>query len=75
MKTISMKGLADYMTASAVRQRKILREYKYPADAEAQAKILYYKEARETIAKFHLRTSRARPRKTAIGVNVWAVTR
>jgi hypothetical protein len=53
MKKLSLKGLADYMTASPTRQRSILRSYKYPTEDEAQAKILYYREARDRIAAFH----------------------
>lgn len=53
MKKLSLKGLADYMTASATRQRSILRTYKYPDEDEARAKILYYREARERIAAYH----------------------
>ena len=40
MKKISLKGLADFMTASAFRQRKIVREYRYPSEGESRAKIL-----------------------------------
>ena len=43
------------MTATQMRQRKLLREYKYPDESEAQAKIHYYKEARQDIARFHLK--------------------
>jgi hypothetical protein len=53
MKKISLKGLADYMTASPIRQRKIIRDYKYPALDDASAKILYYREARDRISAFH----------------------
>ena len=28
---LSLKGLAKYMTASAVGQRKVLRDYKFPS--------------------------------------------
>ncbi len=53
MKKLSLRGLADYMTASAAKQRTILRQYKYPAEDEAHAKILYYREARDRIAASH----------------------
>jgi hypothetical protein len=53
MKQISVKGLADFMTASASRQRKIIHEYKYPTEDEARAKILYYREARDRIEICH----------------------
>jgi hypothetical protein len=52
-KKISLKGLADYMTASHTRQRSVLRQYKYPEEDEAQAKIIYYREARERVAVLH----------------------
>jgi hypothetical protein len=48
-----MKGLADYMTASASRQRVILRQFKYPLEDESRAKILYYREARDRIFAYH----------------------
>ena len=53
MKKLSLKGLADYMTASPTRQRSILHGYKYPAEDESRAKILYYREARDRIAAYH----------------------
>lgn len=53
MKKLSLKGLADYMTASSTRQRSILRQYKYPLEDEARAKIVYYREARDIVSAFH----------------------
>lgn len=41
------------MTASATRQRSILSDYKYPEENQAQAKIFYYREARDRISAFH----------------------
>ena len=41
------------MTASPAKQRKILRDFKYPDADEAYAKRLYYREARDLIAAFH----------------------
>jgi hypothetical protein len=52
-KKISLKGLADYMTASPTRQRSVLRQFKYPEEDEAQAKIIYYREARDRVAVLH----------------------
>lgn len=52
-KKVSLKGLADFMTSSAVRQRSILRQYKHPDEDEARAKIIYYREARDRIAAYH----------------------
>ena len=53
MKQLSIKGLADYMTAGPHRQRMILRQFKYPAEDESRARILYYREARDRIRIFH----------------------
>jgi hypothetical protein len=53
IKKISVKGLADYMAASASRQRTILRQFKYPLEDEAQAKIVYYREARDRVVALH----------------------
>lgn len=53
IKKLSLKGLADFMTASPTRQRKILYTYKYPSEDEARAKILYYREARDRISAYH----------------------
>lgn len=50
---LSMWGLADYMTSNPAKQRSILRQYKYPGDDEARAKVLYYREARDIIAAYH----------------------
>ncbi|MEJ2254308.1 MAG: hypothetical protein P8Y75_08075 [Nitrospirota bacterium] len=52
MKKLSLKGLAEYMTATDSHKRKMLRDYKYPS-VEALAKITYYREARDRIAAFH----------------------
>jgi len=53
MKQISVKGLADFIEASPVRQRTIVRQFKYPKEDEARAKIVYYREARDTIEAYH----------------------
>lgn len=50
---ISMKGLADFMISNPAKQRKILREFKYPELDESRAKIHYYREARDTVLAFH----------------------
>jgi hypothetical protein len=55
---LSVKGLADFMTANAARQRRILREHKFPRLDEARAKIVYYREARDHIAAYHRRGHR-----------------
>lgn len=49
---LSLKGLAKFMTASAAGQRKVLHDYKYPAD-EGQAQAKYYRDARNAIARYH----------------------
>ncbi|MEW6554753.1 MAG: hypothetical protein AB1384_10760 [Actinomycetota bacterium] len=49
---INAKGLAKYMAASPSTQRRTLRDYKNPDD-ESRAKIIYYKEARDYIRRFH----------------------
>lgn len=41
------------MSASAVKQRSIIRQYKYPTQEEAHAKIIYYRESRDIIKAFH----------------------
>lgn len=53
MKKLSIKGLADYMTAPEARRRKIIHDHKYPSDDEAKAKRTYYREARDRIAAYH----------------------
>lgn len=53
MKKVSLKGLADFMTAPEVKKRKIIHDYKYPSDDEAKAKRTYYREARDRIVAYH----------------------
>lgn len=50
---LSVKGFADYMTSGPAKQRTILRQYKYPDEDEAHARIIYYREARDRIAGYH----------------------
>jgi hypothetical protein len=50
--SISVKGLAKYMTASATTARKVLRDFKYPDD-EGFVQAIYYHEARDRIVGFH----------------------
>jgi hypothetical protein len=50
---LSVKGFADFMTSGPAKQRNILRQYKYPDEDEAHARILYYREARDRIAGYH----------------------
>ncbi|MBI9077157.1 MAG: hypothetical protein JEZ02_17240 [Desulfatibacillum sp.] len=52
MPKISLKGLAKYMTSGAVKQRKILKDYKYP-NPEGQAQAAYYRDAKKYITEFH----------------------
>ena len=49
---LSLKGLAKFMTASAAGQRKVLQQYKFPDD-EGQVLAKYYRDARDTIARYH----------------------
>ena len=53
MKKLSLKGLADFITAPPARQRSTLKQYKYPAEHDARARILYYREARDRIAAYN----------------------
>jgi hypothetical protein len=49
---ITLKGLANFMAAAPAKQRKILRDFKYPKpEGVAQAK--YYGPARQTISAYH----------------------
>jgi hypothetical protein len=50
---LSVKTLAKYMTASPAVQRTILRNAKFPAEDEAYAMRLYYREAVDRIEAFH----------------------
>ncbi len=52
---ITLKGLAKFIMASPAKQRKILRDYKYPKD-EGQAMAQYYQEARGVIKAYHKNT-------------------
>ena len=52
MISITLKGLAKFMTATPAKQRKILRDYKYPKE-EGLAMAQYYKEARDVVYSFH----------------------
>jgi len=54
---LSVKGLADFMTANDKKRRKILYDYKHPDDPESKAKILYYQEARDLIHSYHKQAS------------------
>jgi hypothetical protein len=49
---ITLKGLAQFMTSRPARQRKILKDFKFP-DPEGHAKALYYAEARKAVHAFH----------------------
>lgn len=49
---ITLKGLAKFMTASPAKQRKILRDFKYPNE-EGLAMAQFYKEVRDVIRTYH----------------------
>ncbi len=53
MKKLSVKGLADYMTSTAVAQRTIISNYKFPKESGSHAKVIYYKDAKDIIKKYH----------------------
>ena len=53
MKKISIKGLADFMTSAPAKQRSIIRQFKYPDEEEAKARITNYRDARDRVAAFH----------------------
>ena len=55
MKQISVKGLAEFMSASPSKQRTIVRRYKYPKEDEARAMRIYYREAKEVVEAHHRR--------------------
>ena len=48
---VGLKGLAKFMTSNASRQRKVIRDYKYP-DPEGYAQAGYYRDARDLIASY-----------------------
>lgn len=53
IKQLSVKGLADFIAATPSRQRTIVRQFKYPKDDDARAKITYYREARDVVEAHH----------------------
>ena len=53
MISITVKGLAKFMTASLAQQRKVVRDFKYPKLDESAAQQKYYKEARVIITAYH----------------------
>jgi hypothetical protein len=53
MISITVKGLAKFMTASPAQQRKVVRDFKYPKLDESAAQQKYYREARMIITAYH----------------------
>jgi len=53
MISITVKGLAKFMTASPAQQRKIVRDFKYPKLDESAAQQKYYREVRTIITAYH----------------------
>lgn len=53
MKKLSVKGFAQIMLASPLRQRTLLQYHKYPSEDEPRARILYYRDARDRISAYH----------------------
>ncbi len=52
-KRITLKGLADFMTSNPAKQRRIVHDFKYPEEDDGRAKIMYYREARDDIQRYH----------------------
>jgi len=52
---ISVAGLAQFMNATSFRQRRLLRDHKFPftKDGHRKQQIVRYSEARSTIQKYH----------------------
>jgi hypothetical protein len=50
---LSVKGLAQFMTAGPAKQRTVLRTQKFPSKQENVAIIVYYGEARRAIEEYH----------------------
>jgi len=52
---ISVAGLAQFMNATSFRQRRLLRDHKFPftKDGHRKPQIVRYSEARSTIQKYH----------------------
>jgi len=53
MITITVKGLAKFMTARPAQQRKIVHDFKYPKEDESAAQQKFYREARAVIRAYH----------------------
>jgi hypothetical protein len=53
---ISVAGLAEFMNATSSRQRRLLRDYKFPytMDGKRKPQIVRYSEARAAIQKYHV---------------------
>lgn len=52
MISITMKGLAKFMTAGPSAQRPVVRNFKYPKEPEPRAQKRYYRDATRAIRKF-----------------------
>lgn len=50
---LKAKAVAEFMTANALEQRRMLHAYKYPDDPENTPRIQYYREARAAIRDFY----------------------
>jgi hypothetical protein len=52
---ITVAGLAQFMNATSFRQRRLLRDHKFPytKDGHRKPQIVRYSEARSTIQKYH----------------------
>jgi len=52
MITIGVKGLAQFIVAGPARQRKVLKDYKYPSP-EGQAQAKFYRDAHSAVREYH----------------------
>ena len=49
---LNVRGVAKYIAAGPAKQRRVLRDYKYP-DPQGYAQAGYYRDAQEIIEAFH----------------------
>jgi hypothetical protein len=49
---LNVRGVAKYIAAGPAKQRRVLRDYKYP-DPQGYAQAGYYRDAQEIIEAYH----------------------
>jgi hypothetical protein len=54
---ISLKGVAEFIAASPLRQRKTLQDQKYREKGEGKARSMYYSDATKAIIGYHVHHS------------------